>query len=108
MSKIVETLSALVSAAVYRDISSKLDFIHMDMVDQDELNISFGLYCEDGPYENLIELRHQQEFRVTVINLRDRSNDVSPERNFLSEINVYQSYIHKCVSLTDAKKLSPR
>ena len=61
-----------------------------------------------GPHDSDIRFPHQQQFRVTIINLKDRKNDISAETTFeMSKPPVRWGavhYIHKILSLTDVKK----
>ena len=45
-------------------------------------HLSCFLRYEEGQYPDSIKFPHQQEFRVTVVNLRDRQNDASLEKKF--------------------------
>ena len=72
-------------------------------------HLSCVLEYKLGQYHDSIKFPHQQEFRVTVVNLRDRQNDVSSEKNFQMSWHgryciVDESYSHKILSLTNAEK----
>ena len=109
------------SAGVTRNTSSRVEFDPYGYEQSRGTHLSFSI-CNDieGPNDDEIAFPHEQHFRVTIINLKDRENDISAEETFeivipkpLDYMNLYHNsrhstrhYIQHALSLTDANEFA--